>query len=209
MSEMEAFVSNRDIVNKMLRIEHSGSKINWCWPVAVLGFLFGPAGAAIWFFRRKMSRIASILLVLGIVFAAINVLFSVFVYNNADVKGLLASSEAFFSGEIGLYEFGEIATDFLHTAAAPWFMVATFLMSVVELAFGIGLPVVCGMYAVYLYKEYAVKRIIAYRATNIDPRYYQLGLSSVGGISGGMMAVGIVCCWLIQVISENITAIFI
>ena len=41
--------------------------------------------------------------------------------------------------------------------------------------------------------------------TGIDPRYYRIGLASVGGVSGGMVAVGIVCIIVASNISTLIT----
>ncbi|MGN0494387.1 MAG: zinc-ribbon domain-containing protein, partial [Acutalibacteraceae bacterium] len=56
-----------EIMPKFIKMEITRSKTSWCWPAAILGFFFGPLGAAIWFFYRKMYKIALILLAAGAV----------------------------------------------------------------------------------------------------------------------------------------------
>lgn len=56
---------------KFSRMELTMSKISWHWPAAVLGFLFGPFGSAIWCFYRKMYKVAFILVAIGILLSGI------------------------------------------------------------------------------------------------------------------------------------------
>ena len=48
-----------------------------------------------------------------------------------------------------------------------------------------------GIFAYYLYKKHCVAKILSYRQSGIDMRFYKLGLASVGGTSAGFLALGI------------------
>ncbi len=78
--EVCAFVGKKspDILKKFSKMEVTGSKVSWCWPVAILGLLLGPIGSAIWFFYRKMYKPALILVALGL---AVNVAVGVLTKN--------------------------------------------------------------------------------------------------------------------------------
>ncbi len=58
------------ILPKFINIKLFGRKLNWSFPVLILGFLFGFFGMAVYFFSRKMFPIAIILTLCGIVFTA-------------------------------------------------------------------------------------------------------------------------------------------
>ena len=64
--------------------------------------------------------------------------------------------------------------------------------------------ILTGLYGYYLYKEHCIKTINNFRMSISDRRYYTMGLASIGGVSGGMLAVGIIC---IIVVSNLITAV--
>ena len=66
--EVALFVGKKayKLLPKFSKMEFTGSKISWCWPVAVLGYLFGPLGAAIWFFYRKMYKLGAIFMALSL-----------------------------------------------------------------------------------------------------------------------------------------------
>ena len=88
LEDISDFIGSRSqvYVNKFIKSETKKSKIGWNWTVAVLSFLFGPLGAAISFFYRKMNKFGTILLCIA---AAFNILF---VYgsiaNNAVFAGI-------------------------------------------------------------------------------------------------------------------------
>ena len=51
------------------KLEITGGKTAWHWPCAILSFLFGPIGAALWFFYRKMYKYAVIFLVVSLLYS--------------------------------------------------------------------------------------------------------------------------------------------
>ncbi|MGN0493174.1 MAG: hypothetical protein ACI4F7_05955, partial [Acutalibacteraceae bacterium] len=67
--------------------------------------------------------------------------------------------------------------------------------------------ILAGLFGYYAYKEHCVKAILSFRQNGIDPRYYRIGLASLGGVSGGMLAVGIIAMFVIQSIASELTLI--
>lgn len=180
-----------DILPKFTSMEFSGSKVSWCWPAALLGFFFGPMGAAIWFLYRKMYKIGALLLVLG---AALTFFLAALSYNPSAVE-TDDLFDAFTSGDVDLLD------DLLTGEETVLSRVA----DLIDMATGVACCILSGIFGFYAYKEHCVKAIRNYRMTGIDPRYYRIGLASVGGVSGGMVAVGIVCIIVASNISTLIT----
>ncbi len=163
-------------------MELTGSKVSWCWPAAVLGFLFGPLGAAIWFFYRKMYKAAVIFMAIGIVFsAAVGIIAGPI----TDKDFLQGAVESYYSGDYeGFYNgVGELlcSEDTVRSIAA----------SVLDSAVSIATMIVAGMFGFYFYKRHAVRSINRYRDMSVDPRYYKIGLASIGGTSSGMAVLGV------------------
>ena len=180
-----------DILPKFTSMEFSGSKVSWCWPAALLGFFFGPMGAAIWFLYRKMYKIGALLLVLG---AALTFFLAALSYNPSAVE-TDDLFDAFTSGDVDLLDDLLISEETVLSRVAD----------LIDMATGVACCILSGIFGFYAYKEHCVKAIRNYRMTGIDPRYYRIGLASVGGVSGGMVAVGIVCIIVASNISTLIT----
>lgn len=177
--EISAFIGQKafKIWPKLSKMEITHSKASWCWPAAVLGFIFGPLGAALWFFYRKMYKPAALLSVLG---AVIGVAVTVMTMGNTtiDMSAFLNSfTQGDFTGALNSVE----ATE------SVWSTVASFI----EDASSIATCILCGLFGYHIYKEHCVKKIHAFRAMQADSRYYSFGLASIGGVSGGMLALGI------------------
>lgn len=180
-----------DILPKFTSMEFSGSKVSWCWPAALLGFFFGPMGAAIWFLYRKMYKIGALLLVLG---AALTFFLAALSYNPSAVE-TDDLFDAFTSGDVDLLDDLLIGEETVLSRVA----------NLIDMAASVACCILSGIFGFYAYKEHCVKAIRNYRMTGIDPRYYRIGLASVGGVSGGMVAVGIVCIIVASNISTLIT----
>lgn len=182
------------IMPRFAKMEMTQTKTTWCWPAAVLGFIFGPMGSAIWFFYRKMYKIALILLAIGVV---LTTAVTVMTYNTTlattdSILDLLDTENA----ENFLNSLETIPADDLALN-----MAANSLQSLVSLATGI----LTGIFGYYLYKEHAVKSIRNFRASFNDQQYYRIALSSIGGVSGGMVAVGIIALILVENVASIIT----
>lgn len=174
---------------KFSKMELTQSKVSWHWPAAVLGLLLGPFGSAIWCFYRKMYKVAFILVAIGILFAGIT---SVLTYdaNISTLEDIIKASQLDSIDEM-LEAFENIDnTSSVGTTAVEY------ISDFVDTATAIFM----GIFANWLYRRSCVDKIRKYQQSGLDQRYYKLGLSAVGGTSGGMLAVGI----LIMITVENL-----
>lgn len=195
--EISLFVGKKasEITPKFIRMEMSRSKTSWCWPAAILGFFFGPMGAAIWFLYRKMYKIGTVLLAAG---AVLTCILGVMNYgtDSQTVKSIFDSVAGGTASLPGLLDEAASATSVLSVTASA-------IESITNLASG----VLAGIFGFYAYKEHCVKSILNFRTSCPDSRYYKMGLSSVGGVSGGMLAVGIVCIAVVNNAVSLVTAL--
>lgn len=185
-----------EIMPKFIKMEITHSKTSWCWPAAILGFIFGPIGAALWFFYRKMYKIALVLLAVGTVLTFTT---SALTYNtNSEIADSILGSIV----EGDLDEFIESAKNLNGTQTA-----LDILASGIDNIASLAACVLSGLFGFYAYKEHSVKTIRSFRQNGIDQRYYRMGLASLGGVSGGMLAVGIISMIVIQNIASAITVL--
>lgn len=191
--EVAVFVGKKgySILPKFSKMEMTNSKISWCWPAAIFGYLFGPIGAACWFFYRKMYKPAVILSVIG---AFITVLTTVM--SGGMEIDFTAALEAIQAGNMNDY-FNALG---LNNSAQT---LTTMISGLINEITNILSCVLCGMFGFYIYKNHCIEKINSYRAFLADVRYYKLGLASIGGVSGGMVVLGIV----IMILSSNIAEI--
>lgn len=200
ISDVEAFTGSTSITAEFSRMEKTGSKVSWCLPAALLGFLLGPAGSAIWFFRRKMVKIALLLLAVGTLLFTLNSALGTVTYQPSDSSDFLSISEAYVNGETDISEYLKSLAEFMFGGYTIPYVLLTFLGNAVNGATG----VLCGLFGNYAYKKHTVNRIQKYRAANVDQRYYQLGLSTLGGTSGGLTALGIIGVWAMFLVANAV-----
>ncbi len=184
------------ICPKLIKLEASGSKASWCWPAAVLSFLLGPIGGAFWFLYRKMYKIAIILMAIGTVLTFASSAFSGGIdeqtIDNLATYITEGNSEAFLTELEGIEKDTSV--------------VAVIVSGIADIA-NIAVAVAVGVFGYYAYKEDIVKKINRFRMSNTDMRYYRIGIASLGGVSGGMLAVGIVAFVVVANISTAITTL--
>jgi len=164
---------------KFTKMTISASKTSWCWPVAVLGYLFGPIGAAIWFFYRKMYKIAMALVGIGLI---CGIAVSVIEGPNAAYDALdKVYADGSYNNFFSIMEELMQQQTSLRTEVARW---VNFLIDMSTVLF-------TGMFGFHWYKKHTIHSINRYRTMGVDPRYYRLGLASVGGTSTGMAVLGV------------------
>ena len=185
-----------EIMPKFMKMEITRSKVSWCWPAAILGFIFGPLGAAIWFFYRKMYKIALILLAIGTVLSFTKAALTL----NAGSQDMSGIFESITEGDADalLDAFRSIESE--ETAA-------TLLASGLNSIAGLATCVLTGLFGFYAYKNHCVKSIKGFIQNGIDQRYYRMGLASLGGVSGGMLAVGIISMIVIENIASTVMVV--
>ena len=174
------------ILDKFSKMSLTGSKLSWCWPAAILSFFFGFFGASIWLFYRKMYRYATIALLIGVLVLGIH---TAVTYDVAVTLGEQLR-EVFIEMQTGdnrehLYTLEAILQNFTGTRE----VMASNLIN--EFA-NYSAAFFYGLFGMYLYKKHSVKKITAYRATNIDSAYYDFGLSALGGTSIGMAVLAVI-----------------
>lgn len=165
-------------IPKFKAMEFTGSKYSWCWAPAILGFLGGPLWAAIWFFYRKIYKPAWILVAIGTVLSIITGLLTM---NTTDAY-YNAFMDSISSGDLNLF-FNTV----MNSSETLPFMISNTISDVSSF----GTALFAGLYSHVIYKNQIKKKIIEYKTMHSDPQHYRLGLTYIGGTSGGMLTVGI------------------
>lgn len=158
-------IKANEIIPKFAKMEAEQTRISWCWPAAVLGFLIGPLGSALWFLYRKMYKAAGLLLIFG--------------------AALLCAAELIPEWLVNI----GIAQDFVLVSK-------TGFLQIIRITFCL----VTGLFGYHIYLQHAIKKIRGYCAFACDPRYYKIGLSAIGGTSGGMAALGVLAIFAVTAI---------
>ncbi len=194
--EVAVFVNKNstNIIAKFSKMELTNTKVSWCWPVAVLGFLFGPVGAAFWFFYRKMYKKAAIFTAIGI---ALN-LFTALITASMPILDYEALMIQILNNDL---------SGVIQSIGTPT-LILMLLSDVVTSVASILTCILCGMFALNAYKNHCVKAICDFKASVADQRYYRFGLSSLGGTSAGMVVLGILIYYISNFIISFALTIF-
>lgn len=196
--ELALFIGKKSavIMPKLIKMEITNSKVSWCWPAALLGFFFGPMGAALWFFYRKMYKTGALLAVIG---AVVNIIVAALTFNTASADYTLLY-RSILSGDLQsvLNAFSSIGS-----TSTLLDVIADVISSAADLV----TCILTGLFGYYMYKEHCIKAINNFRMNISDRRYYTMGLASVGGVSGGMLAVGIICIIVVNNLTSAVTAV--
>ena len=180
------------IVGKWARMQKTGSSVSWCWPVAILSYALGLAGAAFWFLYRRMyglgiGLLAGALLLFGVQTALMSQPIADMgehILNNEEY--LAAANDFIETGDIALYmeRIEEISkSDPAMAKAQTQITLLSDVFSYINLA----ALALFGMFSMKIYKSHAKKKLGRFKAR---PTPAELSLS--GGTSGGALAIGIV-----------------
>lgn len=205
--DFTTFIGNNGdkIYSKFAKMEYSGSKVSWCWPAAILQYTLGFLGGAIWFFYRKMYKLAILFVALGIVFTAATTILTYDEQVSASKDFLGRFYQLFDELELEKREPQSNENEIEDIENAPDEKgallksgIATVLGWLERLS-----TALVGMFALYSYKKHSLKKIIAFKSTAVEPQYYSYCLSLVGGTSGGMLALGIIIAALVPFVAES------
>lgn len=190
MDEVALYVGKNSykICPKLSKLELTGGKASWCWPTAVLGYFFGPLGSAIWFLYRKMYRAAAILIAIGVVFSVINIALT-FDSVKETTSSILDSVQE--NSEFSLFD--ELLEEESLSEREKVADAISEIVSIVTAA-------VTGIFAFFSYKKHLTANIKRYRSSGLDSKYYRMGLTALGGTSGGMVALGIVILFAVDML---------
>ena len=198
--EMTLFIGKKshNILPKFAKMEITNSKISWCWPVAILSLFFGALGASLWFFYRKMYKHAALLAVIG---AVISILTTVLTGSvTPDLTEMFA--DVLESGDISaiLNAFNNIPP-----SKAIIYTVSTLISDLSDII----VFILCGLFGYNIYKNHCIEKIKNYKMYQSNSPYYKLGLSSIGGVSGGMLALGFVIMFVTSNLSSLLTTLLL
>lgn len=205
--EMMAFIGKdaHKFFGKFLKMEYSGSKISWCWPVFFLNLVFGFFGSALWFLYRKMFKPAIALIVAAVLIMGVETALT-FDQSVEMSKGFIVNIEEFFlngGSDVANPElfFGEEGGEAALSEPTGVLAIISDTLNTIETLLG---GVFMAMFALNVYKKHATAKIKEQREKHGESPYYLYTLSLKGGTSGGMLAFGIV---LFVVLSNVFTAI--
>lgn len=188
-------------IPKFSKLTLTNSKVSWSWPVAVLGLIFGPIGAAIWFLYRKMYKIGLILICIGLVLGVVTSFAS---GNSTKIDSSLQIVEDALENQNN-----ELALETLKDILSSKDFIRLSVGRIIDNGINLAVMVLSGLFANYLYKKHTVKKIKQYRSSSIDPRYYRIGLAAFGGTSTGMAILGVVALLLSSSLSSILISTFL
>lgn len=199
LEDVQVFIGKKsnEICPKFINMEITHSKNSWIWPPAILGFFFGPLGAALWFFYRKMYKHAFILAAIG---AVIDLIKAVLTFNVTDTF-TDAFINAFASGNFS------DAISAIEGSLKDVNTISNTVATLIENLSTIATSVIVGIFGCYWYKNHCISKIKEFRTMNPDNNYYRLGLMSLGGTSGGMLALGIMLALGVDYVISFLTTI--
>lgn len=183
-----------EIFPKFVSMHLTGSKVSWCWPAAILGFLFGPMGAAFWFLYRKVYKPGAISLLITVLLTILRAISTGLISVNVSdaVVNFLAGDSSALQPLLEASLFG---------------LVFSVMVSVISFIASLLAVVIPGMYSYHLYKEHCIKEITNYKQKQSSNPYYKLGISSLGGTSGGLVFLGIIIVSLTAALAVAIVEI--
>lgn len=187
--EMKCFVgkNKEKIMPKFSKMQLAFSKSSWCWPAAILGFLFGFFGLSFWFFYRKMNKVAFICVAIGVFLSVVQ---AVITFNaNTMLYDQMFALFAQLMESLNLEEFMEnidfLDTSYQNIAAVN---IASFISDLADYTAAI----LGGIFALHIYKTHAIKSIKGLKANAAMDNYYFYRIELLGGVSGGMAFLGVV-----------------
>ena len=192
--EMTLFVGKKsyNILPKFAKMEIFQSKVSWCWPVAILSLFFGVSGASLWFFYRKMYKPATLLAVLGAILTLVTSIVTGII--NPELNNSIDY----------ILETGNINAIFeMLNSIPPYKLVLYAATTLINDIINILSFILCGIFGFYIYKNHCIEKIHHFKVYQSESPYYKLGLSSIGGVSGGMLGLGII----IMVIAANASSV--
>lgn len=168
--------NNPRIMDSFYNMSIYNKKTSFCAPVLILGILFGFFGMSIWFFYRKMNKIGLILLSIPFIFAFIDVALNFEVISNflkgyTEIFSLYMLDAETLSNQMTL-----LYTDFAKNFNS-------FLPDLRNILEGLAAPIFMSVFALYFYKNHAVKNVKEICFKNADDSNLSLKLFLSGGTS--------------------------
>ncbi len=199
-AEMTAYVKTNQnkILPKFYSMEKYRQKVSFCFPVFILGLLFGLFGISMWCFYRKMKKLGLISLVLGLVLVLGDLIVNFntttqFIGGYSKLMLDLFSDSQGFSAALTEAAFDNLVAQY----DSSYIRIFSFLNQYVG---GFICPVLMGMFGLHLYKIKAVKDIKELKG--VCPEELLLSeIAARGGTSKGLLAIPIIVYLLTFIVS--------
>lgn len=207
--ELETFIGKKAdvILPKFEKMEQKGSNTSWCWAVSVLCFFMGALGASLWFFYRKLYKPAFIFLAIGILFNAITQPLAYKYEQMFEQKYVNRIVEIFDTAETSVDEkaLEGLLNDFINESATQSYIAVFLIRLLIEAV----VLITASLLAFGIYKKHTIRSILEYRSSNVDPRYYRMGLVSLGGTSSGMVVLAFAIQFIASYVISTVVGLFL
>lgn len=177
--------NSHKIMPKFLAMQLMNKKTSWCFPVFLLGLIFGFFGMAFWFFSRKMIKVGVILAVCGILLTVADSAINAQV-NKAVIGDILSSCNAAISGDIDRTQLGNNLNLAIEEYEKNYNPVFSLVASYIGATF---LPVIMAFYGLGIYKTKAIKDIIKIKQANNQDDLDNLRIRATGGRSDALVII--------------------
>ena len=184
--------NHEKFIPQFKKMEFTGSKYSWCWVPAILGFLGGPLCAALWFFYRKIYKPAWLLVLIGAVLSVITGILS------------MNTTDAYYDALVNSFASGNFEA-FLNTLSSSSDTLTIMISSTITDIASFATALFAGLFSHNIYKNHIRNKIMEYKTIHSDPQHYRIGLTYIGGTSGGMLTVGFILMFGIDAIVSLIT----
>lgn len=189
------------IMPKFFAMQLVNKKTSWCFPVFLLGLVFGFFGMAFWFFSRKMIKVGAILAACGILFtvsdSAINA-----DTNKAFLNELFSSGQAVISGNIDENQLNENINHALQEYEKNYNPLFSYANSYIGETI---MPIIMAFFALGIYKTKAIKDILKIKQANNEDGLDNLRIQAVGGQSAALVIIPVV----LMILSGALSLLFL
>ena len=199
-NDLKEFIGpNSDkIIPKFMGMELASSRVSWCWAAAILSFVFGFFGTAIWFFYRKLYKPAFICVAIGSAFCLANMLITYDATMLALSQSFDVLKSIFNDPQNSVLELQSLLEGLGATAQG---INITSLLSDLEMCLAVAFG---GMFSLSIYRKIALSKIEQMRLSYGNDENFKFRLNHSGGVSGGMAFLGVVLMLGITAVIESI-----
>ncbi len=204
LSEMSLYIEKNPhkFIPKFIRMETAKQKVSFCGPVLLFGLLFGFFGTAVWFFWRKMTKLAWLITALGILMLVADTFINFGAYSSY--------MDGVFSLLFDIAKNPQSYSDPAVINEATTALISSFeqnfdpIISLISRYVGnLILPSVASLFAMYLYKNKAISDIKRIKLQSENTESAKSRIAQKGGCSGVMLLIPI----LTQIFAPIITFI--